>query len=75
MAQAAKAEALGPRHSIAALHSTVAEPWMTSVKTDAAKAKEAGWFWQFKINSVKVHDTPFATHDDGLPPCTWMLRM
>lgn len=45
---------LGPRHSTAALQSTIAEPWMSTVKADAAKAKEAGWFWQFTINSVKA---------------------
>lgn len=52
--QAAKADVLGPRHSTAALQSTIAEPWMSTVKADAAKAQEAGWFWQFTINSVKV---------------------
>ncbi|EIE24067.1 hypothetical protein COCSUDRAFT_65723 [Coccomyxa subellipsoidea C-169] len=52
--QAAKADVLGPRHSTSALQSTIAEPWMSTVKADAAKAQEAGWFWQFTINSVKV---------------------
>lgn len=55
--QAAKAQALGPWHNTAALQTTVAEPWLSSVMADAAKAKEAGWFWQFKINSVKVQSS------------------
>ncbi|KAK9906858.1 hypothetical protein WJX75_009282 [Coccomyxa subellipsoidea] len=65
--QAAKADVLGPRHSTAALQSTIAEPWMSTVKADAAKAKEAGWFWQFTINSVKVLkvDTSNLTENGG----------
>ncbi|CAL8462399.1 g1932 [Coccomyxa elongata] len=65
--QAAKAQALGPWHNTAALHTMVAEPWLSSVMEDAAKAKEAGWFWQFKINSVKVLsvDTSNLTENGG----------
>lgn len=52
--QAAKAEALGPHYDTAVLDGIVAEPWASTVKADAAKAQRAGWFWKYKINSVKV---------------------
>ena len=52
--QEVKAEALGPRHSTAALGSIAADPWLSIVRNDAGKGAEAGWFWQYKLNSIKV---------------------
>ena len=52
--QEVKAEALGPRHSTAALSSIAADPWLSIVQKDAGKGAEAGWFWQYKLNSIKV---------------------
>ncbi|CAL5227691.1 g10699 [Coccomyxa viridis] len=54
--QEVKAEALGPRHSTAALSSIAADPWLSIVQKDAGKGAEAGWFWQYKLNSIKVLD-------------------
>ena len=53
--QDVKAEALGPRHSTSGLHTIAAEPWLSTVHRDASKGAEAGWFWRFKVNSIKVH--------------------
>lgn len=56
--QEVKAAALGPRHSTAALSSVAADPWLSIVREDAGKGAEAGWFWQYKLNSIKVHHLP-----------------
>ena len=52
--QAAKAEALGPRHNIGGLDAVLAEPWRSQVAADAARAEEAGWFWRYRTNSLKA---------------------
>ena len=52
--QDVKAEALGPRHSTSGLHTIAAEPWLSTVHRDASKGADAGWFWRFKVNSIKV---------------------
>jgi hypothetical protein len=52
--QEAKAEAMGPRHSTATLSSVAAEPWLSVVRRDASKGADAGWFWQYKLNSIKA---------------------
>ena len=57
--QEVKAEALGPRHSTAALSSIAADPWLSIVRNDAGKGAEAGWFWQYKLNSIKVRSHSF----------------
>jgi hypothetical protein len=36
------------------LDAVVAEPWRGQVLADAAKAEEAGWFWRYRINAIKV---------------------
>ena len=51
---AAKADALGPRHATARLRTAAADPWRAAVERDAAAAKAAGWFWSFKLKSVRV---------------------
>ncbi|KAK9845219.1 hypothetical protein WJX81_000406 [Elliptochloris bilobata] len=52
--QNAKAEALGPRHNIALLPQVAADPWLSRVIQDAAAAEEAGWFWHYRLDSLKV---------------------
>ena len=52
--QAAKAEALGPRHNIGGLDAVLAEPWRSQVAADAARAEAAGWFWRYRTNSLKA---------------------
>ena len=52
--QAAKADALGPRHATDRLAAAAAEPWRSAVSRDAAAAADAGWFWVFRLRSLKV---------------------
>jgi len=52
--QAAKADALGPRHATDRLSAAAAEPWRSAVARDAAAAANAGWFWVFRLRSLKV---------------------
>jgi hypothetical protein len=52
--QAIKGDALGPHHRIDGLQSVAAEPWLSTVMEDAAKSRDFGWFWKYKINSIKV---------------------
>lgn len=54
LVQAAKAQALGPRHDISALSTAVAEPWLSVVVKDAAAAEQSGWFWTYKLESLEV---------------------
>ena len=69
--QDVKAEALGPRHSTSGLHSIAAEPWLSTVQRDASKGAEAGWFWRFKVNSIKVCHP--ARQQDAMSMCSKKL--
>ena len=68
--QAVKAEALGPRHSTQGLDAVVSEPWASKVRQDASKASDAGWFWQFNVNDVRVSGTPLTS-----PTLRWVMVM
>jgi len=51
---AAKADALGPRHSTSTLAAAAADPWRAAVARDAATAQTSGWFWVFNLKSLRV---------------------
>ena len=53
-AQSAKAEALGPRLNTALLSAVAVDPWLSRVTQDAAAAEQAGWFWHYRLDSLKA---------------------
>ena len=62
--QAAKALAMGPRHDDSLLSETVLEPYLSTVRKDAASARKAGWFWSYRLSDLYVTSHPFF----DLPP-------
>jgi len=52
--QSAKTAALGPRRDIEALPDILTDPMLSRFQSEAAQAEETGWFWKYKVSSVKV---------------------
>ena len=52
--QAAKAEAMGPRHNTARLASALAQPMLGAVQEEAREAAAAGWFWNIRPLRARV---------------------
>ena len=58
--QSAKTAALGPRRELDALPEILTDPMLSRFQSEAAQAEETGWFWKYKVSSVKVKQTAFA---------------
>ena len=52
--QEAKAEGLGPRHSLQAAQQVLAEPFLSEFTAEVASAEETGWFWKYKLGHLEV---------------------
>ena len=52
--QAAKALAMGPRHDDSLLSDAIVEPYLSTVRKDAASARKAGWFWSYRLSDLYV---------------------
>ncbi|DBB13664.1 TPA: hypothetical protein ACH3X3_000683 [Trebouxia sp. C0006] len=71
--QNAKTAALGPRRELDALPDILTDPMLSRFQSEAAQAEETGWFWKYKVSSVKVHDVS-AVDDDGAVTITATLK-
>ena len=54
LVQEAKAAAMGPRRNRAAAREVLAEPLLSVILDQAAKAQDAGWFWTYDLKHAKV---------------------
>ena len=52
--QEAKAEGLGPRHSLQAAQQVLAEPFLSEFTAEVASAEETGWFWKYQLGLLEV---------------------
>ena len=54
LVQEAKAEGLGPRHSLQAARQVLAEPFLSEFTAEVASAEETGWFWKYQLGLLEV---------------------
>lgn len=52
--QEAKAEGLGPRHSLQAAQQVLTEPFLSEFTAEVASAEETGWFWKYELGLLEV---------------------
>ena len=52
--QEAKAQGLGPRHSLQAAQQVLTEPFLSEFTAEVASAEETGWFWKYRLGLLEV---------------------
>lgn len=53
---------MGPRHDESLLDQALAEPYLSTVRGEAAAARKAGWFWSYQPSHLHVRPHPKTPH-------------